>query len=121
MRPIPSSWTIDPALETKGREALRVAQLALVQQYTPNLQTKAASPEDRSRRPVTWKQLEKFGTFLIEMVAKNVLPLREHRPLQEQIALLQERRPLREEVSAPRRACRNSKPRRRAREGVSIR
>ena len=44
---------------------------------TRQVQTKAASPDDRSRRPVTRKQLaafaEKFGTFLIEMVAKNVV------------------------------------------------
>ena len=71
--------TIDPGLETKGREAHRQAQLAIVQQHTP-IQTKDARP-DRARRPVTRKQLEtfadRFGTLLIEMVARTSMPLRE--------------------------------------------
>ena len=73
--------TLDPALETKGREALRVAQLALVHEHTPPvLQTKGANT-DRSRRSVTRKQLEKFadhfGDALIDVLKRTVDPLKE--------------------------------------------
>jgi len=73
--------TIDPALETKGREAQRQAQLSLVHKHMPVLQTKDASPADRSRRPLTLKHLEMFadqvGTVLVELMKQNVLPLKE--------------------------------------------
>ena len=71
---------IDPELETQGRAAQRQAQLTLVQQHTP-IQTKAASPADRSRRPVTRKQLEvfadHFGDALIDVLKQTVVPLKE--------------------------------------------
>ena len=90
---------IDPALETKGRAAQRDAQLALVHTHMPALQTKAASP-DRSPRPITWTQLEKLGTFLIETVAKNVLPLREEvAQLKARVLELEAAAAAREEVS----------------------
>jgi hypothetical protein len=77
--------TVDPLLETKGREALRQAQLSIVYKHTPVLQTKDASTVDRSQLPVTRKFLHKnfeafadqFGDALLAILKKNVVPLKE--------------------------------------------
>ena len=70
---------ISPTIERTGREALRQAQLAIVQKHV--LQTKDASPVDRSRRPVLHKHLVEFadqvGTVLAELMQQNVLPLKD--------------------------------------------
>jgi hypothetical protein len=73
--------TLDETFETEGREARTQAQLALVHKHMPALQTKDASTVDRSRRPLKVKHLEvfadQFGTMLIAIIKKNVLPLKE--------------------------------------------
>jgi hypothetical protein len=72
---------IDPTLETKARAGQRDAQLTLVHTHRPALQTKAASSEDRSRRPITRKQLERFadqfGDALVDVLKRTVDPLKE--------------------------------------------
>ena len=72
---------IDPGLETTARAVQRDAQLALVHEHTPPaLQTKDGNT-DRSRRPVTRKQLKRFadhfGDALIDVLKQTVDPLKE--------------------------------------------
>ena len=61
--------SIDPALETKGREAHRQAQLAVVQQHAP-IQTQASSTDDR--RPVLRKHLPAFVEGLAHEIAVTI-------------------------------------------------
>ena len=76
---------LDPKLEAEGREARKQAQLAFVHKNMPVLQTKDASPVDRSQLPVTRKHLHKqleasadqFGDALIDVLKKTVVPLKE--------------------------------------------
>jgi hypothetical protein len=77
--------SLDPKLEAEGHEARRAAQLVAVRKNMPALQTKTASPVDRSQLPVTRKFLHKnletfadqLGTVLVEVLKQTVLPLKE--------------------------------------------
>jgi hypothetical protein len=80
--------TVDPALETKGREAKREAQLAIVRQHTaPPLQTKsikAAPPETLDEfvgrygtKTVTWAGLTKVLSETDAVLVKAITALKQ--------------------------------------------
>jgi hypothetical protein len=78
--------TVDPVLETKGREAKRQAQLAIVQQHTPTLQAKSvkAAPETLEEfverygtKTVTWAGLSKVLTETDGVFVKAITALKQ--------------------------------------------